>query len=171
MTTHDLSVLYLANQVRRWHANPVMAGTGQTIADHQCRATQLLLALHPLASPQLIWAVLHHDVGESVVGDLPQPFKVAFPDLAADHAAAETEALERVTGRDFPWLTETEWRWLKLVDRLEAAAFVAFHAPQEYERISSGWKATERDLLARAAVLLVLDPVSDLICYLRAGAW
>ncbi len=144
--------VYLAGQVRRWHANPVMASHVQTTADHQGRCVQLLLLLNPNASAALIRALAFHDVGELYAGDLAGPFKRAHPDVAAAHAAIETEARERLCGPD-PDLSLEEAKWLQLIDGLEAAAFVILSAPQHVRRTVSGWPAAIDRIKGRARLL------------------
>lgn len=164
-----MAALYLSNETRRWHANPVMARTGQTIADHQCRAAQLLLALHPLARPPLIYYVLHHDVGEALAGDLPQPFKAANADVAAAHAAVEAQLCARILRGPLPQLTPQEADWAKLVDMLEAALFTLFHALPEYHRPGSGWVSTEAEIMRRARALGCAGAVRGLIDDITLG--
>ena len=158
-----LATLYLSGETRRWHANPVMVRTGQTIADHQCRAAQLLLALNPGANAALIFHVLHHDVGEALAGDLPQPFKAANPVVAASHAAVESQLCAGILGNVMPWLNAVEQDWAKLVDLLEAALFTLFHALPDYYRPGSGWVSTEADIMRRARALGCADAVETLI--------
>jgi len=134
----SLAQVYMAGGVQRYHANPAMARLGQTIADHQGRCVQLLLALHPNPSVALIWAVAHHDLGERWAGDLPAPFKKAHPDIAAAHAEAELEFAARAMGWDaLDDLSREDLRWLALIDTLEAWAFMRGHAPDQYHR--DGW--------------------------------
>jgi 5'-deoxynucleotidase YfbR-like HD superfamily hydrolase len=168
--TRELALLCASGMVRRWHQSPVMAETGQTLADHQGRCVQLLLALNPLASPALIRAVAFHDVGEFGAGDLSGPFKRTQPTLAAQHAAFETAVRQDICGTD-PWLTAEETAWLKLVDRLEAMAFILLTRPWEMERKTAGWAATKVDLLSRAAALDCADAVAGLIAHLAEGVW
>ena len=165
-----LAPLYVAGEVRRWHANPAMAREGQTNADHQGRCVQLLLMLNPTASPALIRAMVFHDVGELFAGDLSSDFKRAHPAVAHAHALVETAARERLCGVD-PWLTEEERRWLKLVDRLEASAFVIFRNPAEAMRAASGWPKALRGLVDQATALGVGAQVSALIDDLFGGDW
>lgn len=167
----SLAQLYLSGETRRWHANAAMSGTGQTIADHQGRAAQLLLALHPAASGALVYRVLRHDVGECRAGDLPGPFKQAEPDLAARHADVEHAFLAGIIGRPFPHLTPADSEWLDLVDKLEAHAFTLFHRRDEYFRFESGWIAAEPSLFGRAARLRCEGAVQGLINDLKRGAW
>jgi hypothetical protein len=69
MISAPLAPLWHAASVRRWHQNPALAHTHQTIADHQGRCVLLLLALHPAPSLALLRAVATHDIGERVAGD------------------------------------------------------------------------------------------------------
>jgi hypothetical protein len=168
-TEPRLAPLYMAGEVRRWHANPVLAREAQTNASHQGRCVQLLLMLNPGASPALIRATAFHDVGE-VVGDLPGPVKRAHPAMAAAHAMIEAAARDRLCGA-LPWLTETEELWLDLVDRLEAAAFCITRAPHEALRPGSGWPAVIDRLSEEAAALGVRDRVAEMIEDLFGGTW
>lgn len=166
-----LAALYLSGETRRWHANAVLAGSGQTIADHKCRAAQLLLALHPRATAQLVYHVLHHDIGEALAGDLPQPFKAAHPDLAEAHAAVEAEMAAGILRGALPFLTPREADWAKLVDLLEAACFTLCRAPAEFARPASGWQATEARIRRLSHALGCADAVHGLLADLREGLW
>jgi 5'-deoxynucleotidase len=167
-----LAQVYMAGGVQRYHANPVLARLGQTTADHQGRCVQLLLALHPDPSVALIRALAHHDLGERWAGDLPAPFKQAQPEIAAAHADAEQEFAARAMGWDaFNGLSREDMRWLGLIDKLEAWAFMRGHAPDQANR--DGWPAARKACLERAwsfgpvvggAVLVFLDD-------LDRGAW
>jgi hypothetical protein len=167
-----LAQVYMAGGVQRYHANPGMARLGQTNADHQGRCVQLLLALHPAPSVALIRAVAHHDVGERWAGDLPAPFKKAQPEIAAAHAEAEMEFAARAMGwRVLDDLSREDVRWLALIDKLEAWAFMHCHARGEAER--GGWLDARKACLERAwsfgpvvgeTVLMFLDD-------LDRGAW
>ena len=166
----NLTRLYAAGQVQRWHQNPTMAATGQTLADHQGRCVQLLLALNPAASPALIRAVAFHDVGEFVAGDLSRDFKVANPEAAAAHAGFETTARETICGPD-PDLSPSEMAWVKLVDRLECTAYVLLTRPWEAERGASGWRMAIAELCITADGMGCGEVVRRLIDDLRLGVW
>lgn len=166
----DIVRLYAAGEVRRWHHNPAMSRFGQTTADHQGRCVQLLLLLNPQASPALIRAVAFHDVGELDAGDLSGPFKREWPEIMALHGGAERVAREALVGPD-PYLTETEATWLKLVDDLEAAAYVVMTRPEEVARTASGWDRAHQSLLDRARGLGVEAAVRDLVAGLARGEW
>lgn len=166
----QLAVLAASGLVRRWHQNPVMAETGQTLADHQGRCVQLLLALNPGASPALIRAVAFHDVGEFGAGDLSGPLKRAQPGLAARHAAFEGAVRQAICGPD-PWLLPREEAWLKLVDGLEVMVWALLTRPWEVERKTAGWAAMRIDLQQRAAYLGCEAEVTRLLSDLADGVW
>jgi 5'-deoxynucleotidase YfbR-like HD superfamily hydrolase len=167
-----LAAVYAGLGTRRWHANPALAATGQTIADHQGRCIALLLTIHPGApSPALIAALALHDLGEAFAGDLPGPFKRQYPDIALAHAAVEADLAARALGRELPWLTEDESGWLALIDRLDAAAWCLLHAPAEYARAASGWPKAEMSLLALADRLGVVERVLEFLGDLKGGRW
>jgi len=63
-----LNAQFRASFVRRWHTNPDLAHTVDTLAGHGGRVARIILKLWPDASPALLkWALVHDD-GESVVG-------------------------------------------------------------------------------------------------------
>ena len=167
-----LAQVYMAGGVQRYHANPGMARLGQTNADHQGRCVHLLLALHPDPSVALIRAVALHDLGERWAGDLPAPFKKAQPEIAAAHAEAEQEFADRVMGwRVLDDLSREDLRWLKLVDGLEAWAFMRGHAPGQAER--DGWPDARKVLVALAWACgpAVAGAVQQFLDDLDRGAW
>lgn len=144
--------IYTGGSVRRYHANPWLAPLGQTNADHQGRVVQLILMLHPSPSIELLRAAAFHDAAEVVVGDLPGPFKRANELLAELHAQAEDAALARMgLGGLRAELTVEDAEWLQLVDRLEAWAHTAAHAPHVAARPE--WR-TQRQEIAIAALRL-----------------
>lgn len=161
---------YLSGSVRRWHMNPAMAHTGQTDADHQGRCVMLLVALHPGPSASLIRAVATHDGGEMDAGDLSYDFKRQNPELADAHAGFEDRARQAIFGPD-PELTTDERRWVKLIDRLEAATWVLTTNPAEYDRPRSGWLKAEAPMLMLADDLSCGPAARGLIHDLKAGAW
>lgn len=166
----NLAQLYLSGEVRRYHHNPAIARLGQSLADHQGRCVQLMLALHPSANMALVRAVAFHDVGELIAGDLGAPFKRSCPEIAKAHADFEPGERARITGCRAD-LTARETRWLRLIDCLEAHCFVLVNAPAEYERPASGWIGTERLMLANADFLGCGDAVRSLLHDLKGGNW
>ena len=166
-----LAQVYMAGGVQRYHANPGMARLGQTNADHQGRCVQLLLALHPAPSVALIWAVAHHDVGERWAGDLPAPFKKAQPEIAAAHAEAEMNWAADATGWRVVHSSQENRDWMRLIDGLEAYAFMRGHAPGQADR--DGWPDARRLCLGLALDLgaHVHGAVVQFLRDLDRGAW
>ncbi len=170
--TDTLLDLWLSGETRRWHCNPAVARVGQNIADHQGRCAQMVCALWPDASRALMWAALHHDVGEYEAGDLALPFKErADPSVIEAHAAIEAQALTDICGQPMPPLSAADVLRLKLVDRLESLIFVRIHVPQEYARMPSRWREAEARILAQAIYLQVEDPVRHALDRLSRGDW
>lgn len=166
----DLVRLYVSGEVNRWHQNPAMARIGQSIADHAGRCVQLLLILHPRPSPALVRHVALHDVGELDAGDLSLRFKEAEPEIAAVHAAFEAGRRQAICGLD-DYLTPLERAWAKLIDRVEAAAYVLLTNPREAERIASGWSNDRAAAIRAAEELGVNDQVARLFAGLSRGEW
>ena len=168
----SLAQVYMAGGVQRYHADPVMARLGQTNADHQGRCVHLLLALHPDPSVALIRAVALHDLGERWAGDLPALFKKAQPEIAAAHAEAEQEFAARAMGWDaLDGLSRDDGSWLRLIDKLEALAFMRCHAPAEAER--GGWPEARRACIKLAEWVgpAVAGAVQQFLDDLDRGAW
>ena len=167
-----LAQVYMAGGVQRYHTNPAMARLGQTNADHQGRCVQLLLALHPAPSVALIKAVALHDLGERWAGDLPAPFKRDFPALSEAHAEAELALAEAALGGPLDNdLDREDVRWLVMIDKLEAWAFMHCHARGEAER--GGWLDARKACMARAMSMGadVHGAVQTFLDDLDRGAW
>lgn len=152
--------IYGAANVRRWHANPHMAHLPQTNGDHQGRAVQLLFLFHPSPSIALVRAVALHDVGERWAGDLSADFKRDNPEIAAAHAEIEARYRADALGVDIlAGLDPEDLRWLKLVDRLEAYAYMVTHAPQE--ALVHGWPEDRRRIMAQIWALDAAGPLEQ----------
>ena len=168
----QIAAAYAGAGTARWHANPALARSGQTVADHQGRCILLLVLLHPGPVPTALATYLAlHDMGEARAGDLSAPFKRAFPEVAAAHAEAESELLADLLGMPLPYLTPRERDWVHLIDRLEAAAWCLLTAPAEFDRPSSGWAGAMVDILALAEELGVGVQVNRFVTDLRGGRW
>lgn len=113
-------------QVTRYHANPPLNRILQTTADHSAGMLILLFELNPQPSVDLVQAIVNHDRGEYWVGDTPGPAKRRFERLSNALDWAEAEVL-REAGIKTPFLTDTEQVWLKVLDLMESALFMAFH--------------------------------------------
>ena len=111
--------------VNRWHSHPCprLRGSGDTVAAHQRRVTELCRDLaayigHSLHDSDLLYAAANHDAAEAVLGDMPAPAKDRFPALAAAYAKAELQVL---TEMGLNWnLTRREADMLHICDKLDA---------------------------------------------------
>jgi len=97
-----LNTQFRASFVRRWHTNPDLAQTVDTMAGHGGRVARIILKLWPDASAALLHWALVHDDGESVVGDVPAPAKGATVIHEQERAAREQRADPRSVRR--AWL-------------------------------------------------------------------
>lgn len=136
---------FRASFVRRWHTNPDLAQTVDTLAGHGGRVARIILKLWPDASEALLQWALVHDDGESVVGDVPSTTKGATVIQEQERAA-----LDRIWP-GLPELTPDEYERLKFADRLDAYMWAKHHAPHTLE--SDGWPECRRWLFAQAEVL------------------
>jgi 5'-deoxynucleotidase YfbR-like HD superfamily hydrolase len=120
---------YRSGHVQRFHGNPDMAWTGQTLGHHQWGVAMLLCALFPeRVNAAVLWEALHHDTGEMHTCDMSYPAKMRYPEAAA--ALAEAEGDARVwMGVPEVVLTEEEEAMLKLCDRLESLLFAKVRTP------------------------------------------
>lgn len=143
----------------RWHSNPDMAHIRETLAEHHARVAQILLALHPASSLQLIDAALHHDAGEPAVGDVPWPVKRDNPSLA--YILDITEQTERMRLGCNVLLDDEETRWLKMADRLAGVMHVQQTNPALLKL--NGWPEDIAALEAMATALGCIDAVAELI--------
>lgn len=155
----DLKSILSGGYCTRWHANPDMAHIRETLAEHHARVAQIILALHPAPSVDLIDAALHHDAGEPAVGDVPWPVKRDNPALAA--MLGEIEAKERARlGVPEPE-TDDDAAWLKLADRLSAYLHVKHVAPHLLDR--DDWKSDGWVIANMANALGVWDRVGKIM--------
>lgn len=129
-----------ATMVARWHANPDLAGSGDTVGSHSGRAALLVTRLFPNASRDLIVAAILHDLGEAGVGDVAGPAKRSIPELSVSIAQAEAVQLVRL-GIKIPDLSVEDTARLRFVDRLDGHLWMRFRAP--WLEAKDGW---QRDL-------------------------
>ena len=128
MNTHDA---YLAAMALRWHVNPHLSHTRQTLGHHGAAAAIIAHALWP-GDAEVLWACIAHDLGESVTGDAPSPAKRANPELALMLVSIEAAALDGMGIRYQPSDR------LDLVDRLEAYLWMLHHAAPQ--RLTPEWR-------------------------------
>lgn len=134
----------------RWHSNPDVANTRETLAEHHGRVAQIILALHTAPTLALIDAALHHDTGEPGLGDVGGPAKWENPVLAEMLDDAESDNRRRI-GVDISGLTDDETAWLKFADRLAAVAYVTHVAPHLLAR--ADWIDDARRVFEMAGAL------------------
>ena len=139
--------------VRRWHTNPDLAHTNDRIDAHSGRVARIILMLNPSASAELLRAALIHDDGEIAVGDMKAPLKDSRPDIAKALQEIEDAHLADLWGVIV--LNETESRWLKMADRLDAYMWALRHCPQTLE--SDGWPDSYVWILSESLSLGGLD--------------
>jgi len=132
----NLTSIFRAGFVRRWHSNPDLCHTVDRIDGHSARVARIILALHPSPSVALIRAALTHDDGESVTGDMSAVMKQQNPVIASILALAEGVARRALWGHE-PDLSDRDRNWLKFADRLDAYMWAAHHAPHIMDR--DGW--------------------------------
>ena len=139
-----LNTQFRPSFVRRWHTNPDLAQTVDTLAGHGGRVARIILKLWPDSSAALLQWALVHDDGESVVGDVPAPTKRGMD------SEQERAALDRIWP-GLPELTPDEYERLRFADRLDAYMWAKHHAQHTLD--SDGWPECRRWLFVRAEAL------------------
>lgn len=130
---------------------------------------QIALAILPpfMTTANLLAALATHDVAERWVGDLPFHFKRENQEVTACHGGAKTARLWLLgLGCD---LTPAEAVIVKLIDMLEARAFVALYAPHVLQ--VDGWPDQRVEIERRAWKhgSEVAGPVVAMLDDLKAG--
>lgn len=107
-----------AANVNRTHACP---GVGvHKVGLHTFNMLTMLLIMYPGASPELIRAVVEHDIPERITGDMPHPAKKAGVQNDDVQEEIELTINELVFGRhSINDLTLEEAKWLHGLDMLE----------------------------------------------------
>lgn len=133
---------YLATFVRRWHTNPDLGHTVDTLAGHGGRMSVLALSIFPQCSRDLLAACVTHDLGEAVTGDVPynSPIKDRYKERIASE---ELGLLVELKGDDK--------RRLKMLDLLDAYLWARHHAPHLMAR--QDWKKQRQNILDTASDL------------------
>jgi len=132
----NLTSIFRAGFVRRWHSNADLCHTVDRIDGHSARVARIILALHPSPSVALIRAALTHDDGESVTGDMGAVCKHGNVTLAYLLMHEEYKAQTALWGPG-PEFGDGDRDWLKFADRLDAYMWAAHHAPHIMDR--DGW--------------------------------
>jgi 5'-deoxynucleotidase YfbR-like HD superfamily hydrolase len=142
------------NSPLRWHChpNPLLRLSGDTVAKHARRVQIMCHGLaawigHDLTRSDLLFAALHHDAAEAVVGDMPGPAKERFPVLAAAYEYAESQVLKEM---GLTWnLTRLESDMLCFCDKLDAYLWARHCQAADTDE----WRRAESKLWARAKAL------------------
>lgn len=117
-------VLFLRHTagVKRCH-NEHVAGD-PSLARHQWSAAMLALQLWPDISRTLLLAILMHDVGETIAGDIPSPTRKLLPVVAREMDQLENEVMHELGLTRFTEpLSPLEQMQLKFVDVAELVLF------------------------------------------------
>lgn len=126
--TVNIHALMRSNYVIRYAPNPDLARYGDTNGHHQAMVAQIIFALHPNPSQDLIYEALHHDVGEMNLGDIAGPAKAENRTLADLLDFAEGVQREKV-GAPRRQLNVVDAMWLRFADSLAAFHHVRHVAP------------------------------------------
>jgi 5'-deoxynucleotidase YfbR-like HD superfamily hydrolase len=123
MTYTLICKLREAAAVKRYHTKRTIRT--QNLADHTYGILQIILAVDPQPSLNLIKAAMHHDLAEVLTGDIPAPAKRMFPDLrealqSAEHSDGQLSPVFE--------LTDDEQALLKWADTAE----LCFWCLEEY---------------------------------------
>lgn len=144
-----LEKVFYSGFVRRWHTNPHLAHTVDTVDAHSARVAKLLITLWPSSSRNAIMYAITHDAGEYRTGDIPATFSKSAEIVKAEKAA-RTE-LWNVA------VTTQEMLRIKFVDKLDAYMWVRHHEPACL--LDAYWTAQVDKLRIFARDLEVVDAV------------
>lgn len=133
-----------AAQVKRGHT--YFSFQQDTVGVHSFNMLNLLFALHPEPSSNLIRAVLFHDIAERYAGDIPGPAKRASPELKKASQALEA-SVENALDMHVD-LSEDERRWLKGVDKLEFYMWASEEAAMGNYQVAGKAEAMKEGLLS-----------------------
>lgn len=142
--------VWRAGRVARWHANPDLSGSGDSVDGHSGRMAALAVALFPDLSVDLMTAIATHDLGEHGVGDVSADAKRADLELKVALDRREAAVL-RDMGLPPIDLGERDARRLKLLDRLDAYLWMLHRAP--WLDVRKDWQGDLKWLLAEAEAL------------------
>lgn len=127
MNAPDILTIWEATFTRRWHRHPHLAATVDPIAAHQGRVALLAVVLFP-GEHALHRAAIMHDMGEAIVGDVPNPVKEANPVLKAELDRIEALAMAHLGLPDIA-LDQRGKDMLRICDKLDAILWARHHKP------------------------------------------
>lgn len=149
-----------AGFVRRWHTQPRLVDSDDRDSGHQHRCTILLLLLWPDSTRDAIIDSLVHDQGETDSGDLAQPAKVQYPEIAALLAEVEKRSIAD-QGFTYGPLSDVQKARRQFVDSLDSYLWMLRHAPSLRHRPE--WVKQEHGLCSTALELDVMGEYNQLI--------
>ena len=120
--------IWRAGRVMRWHVNPHLCETRDPDDGHAARVTLMALSLMPDMSREGIIHALTHDLGEHAAGDMSYMVKVKKPNVAAEIADMERDAITAL-GFNPQQLNQDEASIIKVCDWLDAGFWMAHHVP------------------------------------------
>lgn len=162
-----ITAIFRAGRLRRWHSNPDLAHTSESVAQHRGDVVAVIDCLHPAPSANLLRMAVRHDNGEAAPGpgDASWTAKQAMPPAIREWwEAAERAAREAIHGPDLP-LTPAETDWLHFADRITALVHARDHAP--HVLTGDGWPEAIERLKLLASKLGVRAKVSDVLGGIR----
>ena len=115
-----LSFIRAGMNVRRYHQQPTLEV--DTVGKHSCGVALLAQMIHPMCSKNVLLVALSHDLGESVLGDIPSPAKKLLSKDARDQLDEIELSALRSNDFDFP-LYDEDVVLLKICDMLDGLAF------------------------------------------------
>lgn len=124
MNFKRLKILRVAARVIRCHTTPTIHR--QSVGEHTFGALNILYTISHAPSPQLVRALLWHDVPEAITGDIPAPAKRYSSKFQEALGEAETAIIKEYDLHGE--LTETERQTLFYCDLMELAMFSAEEA-------------------------------------------
>ena len=144
-----LGRIWRAGSVRRWHTNPHLAHTVDTLDGHCARVARIIMNLWP-DDRDAIQGALIHDDGEHVIGDIP-----------ATHPKSRAQTLTEAAIIYDLWgqqpLGGLSGERLKFADKLDAHLWARHHAP--HTLTGDGWPEARAWLETESRRLGVEDEV------------
>lgn len=123
----QLRMIPRSARVKRYHSEPVLHN--QTVGEHTYGVLWFVLLMVENPSPQLLKAVVMHDMHEFVTGDIPAPSK-RLEGVKPLFDAMEEGIEVQILGKRAPVLSREEHWVLKMADALEGLSFCAFELRQ-----------------------------------------
>lgn len=118
---HPIEFIMAGSEVKRYHT--VTTLREETVGHHSHGVAMLCQMLDPNASRELLLGALLHDLAEHQTGDIPSPAKREYG--IGQQVDELEDRLMSAAGLEFPNLSNSESRTLKLADIAQGAMFCA----------------------------------------------